>query len=42
MQRRGKEEGSGFSGSGKWLGAWISPPRGAGGRRVETESSRIF
>ena len=42
MWRRGKEEGSGFSGSRKWLGARISPPRGEEGRRVETESSRIL
>ena len=42
MQRRGKGEGSGFSGSGKWLGARISPPRGAGGRMVETGSSRVL
>ena len=42
MQRRGKGEGPRFCGSGKWLGAWISPPRGAGGRRVETESRRVL
>ena len=32
----------GFSGSGKWLGVRISPPRGARGKRVETKSSRIL
>ena len=42
MRRRGKEERSGFSRFGKWLGARISPPRGEEGRRVETESSRIL
>ena len=42
MQRRGKGEGSGFSGSRKWLGAQISPPRGARGRSVETGSSRVL
>ena len=41
MRRKGKGEGSGVSGSGKWLGAPISPLR-VGGRRVETESSRVL
>ena len=41
-RKRDKEEGSGFSGSEKWLGVQISSSRGEEGRRVETESVRIL
>ena len=40
--KRGKEEGSGFSGSEKWLGVRISPHGREEGRRVETKSSRTL
>ena len=42
MWKRGKEEGSRFSGSEKWLGVRISLLGGEEGRRVETKSGRIL
>ena len=41
-RKKGKEEGSGFFGSGKWLGARISPQGGEEVRRVETELGRTL